>query len=123
MFERLLHKEPPKPLKNADGLTEYAAFHAKDKLRYLKIYTATQGNHTPAYFHLLKTATDGERGKEISLLFSYWIVNIRGNNLQEVALSLEMRGCAFIQEFDPHKFAKPKPEEPIIDSIEFTARE
>jgi len=104
-------------------LPEYLAFDAKDRSKCLQIKTARGVYRAPTYTNLLDVISDGERGEEISLLFSFMVIDIRGKNLQLVAHSLIKRECAFIQDYSPSKFAQPKPEEAIIDSIEITAKE
>jgi hypothetical protein len=114
----------PKPPETGSGeLAEYLAVDAKDRNKYLQIRTARGIYRAPAYTYLLDVISDGERGEEIALLFSFMVVDIRGKNLQEMAISLIRRECAFIQDYSPHKFANPKPDEAIIESIEITARE
>jgi hypothetical protein len=106
----------------AKPLPKYQAFDAKDRLKYLEIRLARGVNHAPAYAYLLDVVSDGERGTEISLVFSFMMAEIRGKNLQLVAHSLAKRGCYFIQDFAPNAFTPPEADEPIIESIEIIAR-
>jgi hypothetical protein len=105
------------------SLPEYLAFDAKDRSHYFEIRTARGVNRAPAYAYLLDVISDGERGTEISLLFSFMVVDIRGKNLKAVTHSLINRECSFIQDYSSQKFAPPKPDEAVIESIEITARE
>lgn len=108
---------------SAAGLPVYQAFEAKDRLKRLDIRHSGGMWHSPAYAYLLDIMTDGERGKEIALLYSFMLVKIRGKNLHPVTLALQNNGCAFIQDFDAKKFTTPPQGEPIIDSIEITVKE
>lgn len=109
-------------VKNGEGLADYLAFNAQDRNKYLEIKTTKGINRAPAYAYLLDVISDGERGTEISLLFSFMMIEIRGKNLQELAHALAMRGCSFIQEFSPKAFSQPEPSATIIESIEIVAK-
>jgi len=123
MFDLLGDKESkPQPPKNSEGLADYLAFNAQDRNKNLEIKTAKGINRAPAYAYLLDVLSDGQRGTEISLLFSFMVIDIRGKNLQEAAHALAMRGCAFIQEFDPKAFTQPEPSAAIIESIEIVVK-
>lgn len=122
MLDLLNSNDTPKLVKNGAGLPDYLAFNVRDRTKYLEIKTTRGINRAPAYAYLLDVISDGERGTEISLLFSFMVVDIRGKNLQDVAHSLAMRGCAFIQDFDPKVFAQPEPSAAIIEAIEIVVK-
>jgi hypothetical protein len=114
----------PEPQETGSGeLSQYLASDAKDRSKYLQIRTARGIHRAPAYAYLLDVIHDGERGTEIALLFSFMMVEIRGRNLQETAISLLRRECAFIEEFNHKAFILPKPTEAIIESIDITVKE
>jgi hypothetical protein len=108
---------------SAGGIPAYRAFEAKDRLKCLEIRLAKGIHRAPAYAYLLDVISDGGRGTEISLLFSFMVVDIRGRNLQRVAHSLVKRECAMLAEFDARLFTPPAPEEPLIERIDITVRD
>jgi hypothetical protein len=111
---------PPK------GPDEYMAFDAKDKVARLKIRQATENNlsRSPGYCYLLDVVSSGENVTEIVLVYTFLMVLVRGTNLQPVLTALEMSTVDFIQEFDAHRWPKPKDAKaPFIESIEVIVKE
>lgn len=122
-IDRLLGvRKKPAP-KGKDGKAAYEAFDAKDRSKYLQIRTAQGIHRAPSYSYLLDVISDGEKGAEIALLFSFMEVKITGRNLQTIAHALIKRECAFIQEFDYSQFNPPEPAEPFIEGIEIVAKD
>jgi hypothetical protein len=125
VLQNLLDGRRParEPARHSGGKLVYEAFNPKDKTKVLEIRTAQGIHHAPAYAYLLNVISDGERGLEISLLFSFMAVDIKGKHLQALARALIKRESAFIQEYDGGKFAPPEPGGAVIESIAITARE
>jgi hypothetical protein len=118
-IDRLLGVRDKKPAaKGSSGKPAYEAFDAKDRSKYLQIRTASGAHRAPAYAYLLDVISNGDKGTEIALLFSFMEVKITGRNLQNMAHALVKRECAFIQEFDYGKFEPPEPIEPFIEGLE-----
>ncbi len=115
-------RKPKQPARDNHGRLIYEAFDAKDKIKVVEIRTTQGINRAPSYAYLLDVISDGEKGEEITLLFSFMLVEIRGRNLQSLARALIKRDCAIIQEYDPAKFAPHTPEQPLIESIAIKAR-
>lgn len=111
---------PPK------GPDEYVAFDAKDKVARLRIRQATESNlsRSPGYCYLLDVVSSGENVTEIVLVYTFLMVLVSGTNLQPVLTALEMGTADFIQEYDAHKWPKPKDAKaPFIESIEVIVKE
>ena len=105
--------EPPRK----DGRKSYQAFDAKDKLVCLEIRRVLGTTHAPTYAYLLNIAFDHEFFTNFVLSYSFMQVKVRGKNLKDVIAALKMRKCEFIQDFHPGRYERPKPDEPIIESI------
>jgi hypothetical protein len=111
---------PPK------GPDEYVAFDAKDHVSRLRIKQANKNvlTHSPGYCYLLDVVSSGENVTEIVLVYTFLMVLVRGSNLQPVLTALEMSTADFIQEFDAHRWSKPKDAKaPFIESIEVIVKE
>jgi hypothetical protein len=103
---------------------EYVAFDAKDKVDRLKIRRANDPTRSPGYAYLLDVVYDGSYGTNFVLVYTFLMVLVRGKNLQNVIMALEMGTVDFIQEFDPDRWQKPKDEKaPFIESIEVVVQE
>ena len=101
---------------------DYIAFDAKDRVERLQIRCANAPTRAPGYGLLLDVAYDGTFGTNFVLSFTFMQVLVRGRNLQTVIAALEMSTAAFIQEFDPKRWERPKDRTlPIIESIEVIA--
>ncbi|MGZ8216705.1 hypothetical protein [Methylomagnum sp.] len=122
-IDRLLGVRKKPAAKGKDGKAAYEAFDAKDRSKYLQIRTAQGVHRAPSYSYLLDVISDGDKGAEIALLFSFMEVRITGRNLQTIAHALIKRECAFIQEFDSSQFNPPSPTEPFIETLEIAARD
>jgi len=118
MFEALKHKDPLKLVKNADGLIDYVAFHARDRSRRLRIKRANGAAHAPDYRYLLDVSYDDKTWRDFVLTYSFMQVQVKGRNLEDIILGIETNACLWIQEFDAGVYSKPAPDAPIIESIE-----
>lgn len=106
------------------GTDEYVAFDAKDKVERLKIRRANDPARSPGYAYLLDVVSDGPYGTNFVLVYTFLMVLVRGKNLQNVVMALEMGTAEFIQEFDPDRWQKPTDERaPFIESIEVVVQE
>lgn len=115
---------PAGQISTPSGEDEYVAFDAKDRVERLKVRRANAPTHSPGYVFLVDVAYDGTFGTNFVLQFSFMTVFVTGKNLQNVVAALEMSTAAFIQEFDPDRWPKPKDEKaPFIESIEVVMQE
>lgn len=113
-------EETPPPA--GGGLPPYQAFDAKDRPECVELRLANGIHRAPTYTYLLDVISDGWQGTEISLLFSFMMVEIRGRNLQSVARSLVKRECAGLYEFNPERFTPPAPDAPVIERMEIVVK-
>jgi hypothetical protein len=98
---------------------EYVAFAAKDRSQYLDIRLARPPYHSPRNHLLVNVAYDGPFGTNFLVTYTTMNVLVRGSNLQEVVFAIQNQMAAYIQEFDPDKWPRPKNEKaPFIESIE-----
>jgi hypothetical protein len=106
--------EPPPP----PGTPKpYRAFDAQDKLVCLEIRRVLGTTHAPTYAYLLNIAFDHEYYTAFVLYFSFMQVKVRGKNLKDVITAIKLRKCEYIQDFHPGEYERPKPDEPLIESI------
>jgi hypothetical protein len=103
---------------------EYVAFDAKDKVDRLKIRRTNDPTRSPGYAYLLDVVYDGEYGTNFVLVYTFLMVLVRGKNLQNLVMALEMGTADFMQEFDADRWQKPADEKaPFIESIEVVVQE
>jgi hypothetical protein len=97
----------------------YLAFATKDRVERVKVRRANAPTRSPRYLDLWDVSYDGEFGTNFVAVFAYYMVMVRGRNLQGVISALQSGMCDFIQEFDPDVWAKPQNEDaPFIESID-----
>jgi hypothetical protein len=102
----------------------YVAFDAKDKVDRLKIRRANDPTRSPGYAYLLDVVYDGSYGTNFVLVYTFLMVLVKGRNLQNLIMALEMGTADFIQEFDPERWQKPTDEKAaFIESIEVVVQE
>lgn len=103
---------------------EYVAFGTKDKVRRLRIRSASALTHSPGYNLLLDVVSDGHHGTNCILVYTVLLVMVQGKNLQKMVFAIENGMADYIQEFDPDRWQKPKDAEAaFIDSIEIKVTE
>jgi hypothetical protein len=90
--------------------------------RRLSIRRVKEAHRAPGYGYLIDAMWDGDKGREIALIYSHAVVMVKGRNLYDLAQQLVMEKIGWIQEFDPQRWPKPDPDQPVIDSIEYTTR-
>ncbi len=101
----------------------YQAFNPVDKNKRLQIRQTNGTYHAPAYSYLLDVISDGNKGEEIILVYSFMLVKIKGKHLQTLLIAIEKSECAFIQNYDESVFNPPEENQPIIEFIEVITRE
>lgn len=107
--------------KNSEGLQHYQAFaliEKTDKTTRLQTRCAAGLTHSASYSCLFDVCYDGSHGTELTLVYSFMQVKIKGKNLQALITSIEKHECAFIQDYNEHFFIPPKPDVAVIESIE-----
>ena len=59
-------------------------------------------------------------GRRLDVAFSFALVTITGRNLQEIADAIANERCAFVQQFNPKQWAKPKDDSaPFVETIAY----
>lgn len=108
----------PLPLSNDD---EYLAFHAVDRDQKRLSARAVGLAWVHASYSFLQYVTeDAGRGRMFYIIYGFMVIEVRGRNLSPVVDAIRRDACAFIQQFDPARWPKPKDKSlPIIDSITF----
>ena len=117
---------PPGAASTGDGGSkeEYAAFGAKDKVQRLRIRRAMAPTRSPGYAYLLDVVYDGSYGTNFVLVYTFLMVLVRGQNLQQLVFALENGQVDFIQEFDAAQWDKPSDSSAaFIESIEIVVQE
>jgi hypothetical protein len=105
--------------------TEYEAYrtaaHRKLKL-WIKTGSANDFPYTSIPYNLVNHIMTDGAGFAISLLFSGPLncVELHGRNLQELHEKLLDDEVAWVQEFDPRKWAAPGEQEPCITGIKIS---
>jgi hypothetical protein len=108
--------EPPPPSDD-----EYAAFHAVDReQKRLSVRAVGLAWVHASYSFLQYVTEDAGRGRMFYIIYGFMVIEVRGRNLSPVVDAIRRDACAFIQQFDPARWRKPKDTSAtIIDSIKF----
>jgi hypothetical protein len=80
-------------------------------------------NEALAYTFFVNARHDGTFYKAIDVIYSFYVLKIRGENLHEVVLALEDHTCWSVEEFDEKKHSEPTPGKPKIDRIDIVVQE
>ena len=71
------------------------------------------------YGYLLYVVT-APSGRRLDVAFSFALVTIKGRNLREIGNAIADEHCAFVQQFDPKQWPKPKDDSaPLIEAIAY----
>jgi hypothetical protein len=116
----VLDRQESEPLP-VSGDDEYAAFHAVDRDQKRLSARAVGLAWVHASYSFLQYVTeDAGRGRMFYIIYGFMVIEVRGRNLSPVVDAIRRDACAFIQQFDPARWPKPKDKSlPIIDSITF----
>ena len=106
------------PLHSED---EYLAFHAVDRDQKRLSARAVGLAWVHASYSFLQYLTeDAGRGRMFYIIYGFMVIEVRGRNLSPLVDAIRRDACAFIQQFDPARWRKPKDTSlPFIDSITF----
>jgi hypothetical protein len=130
----MLAKKPEKPplkfLANIDRGEEdeipeddtYLAYHTSARAKRLLVRRCGFPNRTPSYSNLMDIIFEDENCQEISIVFTYAVVCITGEYLDELAKKLVAERVPFICEFDPKRWEKPEAGRPLITSIKYVSK-
>jgi hypothetical protein len=100
----------------------YTAFQVREHPPSLHIHCATLPSHYPAYSSLLNIIFDHTFERAFTLVYSFMLVEVTGNNLGAVVHAINYRNCERINEFHAKLYDhRPAPNEPIIEGIKITA--
>ena len=119
-LDRYRKNEEKSPATEQDS---YRAFHSvSDTQSPYRIGVRCRADHPhrdPAYSYLMDVISDGEKGREVSLLFTHLIVKLRGKNLAELVQHLHAHKVDWMQEYDPGRWPnKPDGSAALIEQIE-----
>lgn len=104
-----------------EGIQNYQAFAVFDKMdKSTRLqFRSTQGlTHSVSYNCLLDVCYDGFHGTELTLLYNFMKINIKGKNLQTMISAIERHECSYLQDFDAKCFHPPKANEVLVEMIE-----
>ena len=85
----------------------YVAFATKDRAARLRVRCTNEPSHAPVYNCLLDVVCDDTTWTNFSLVFTFGVVLVRGENLAPVVLAIELGAADFIQEFDESRWQRP----------------
>src|SRR5277367_2776602 len=104
------------PLFNHDRA--YRAFELRDNATRLHIQCATGPSRFPAYSYLLDIIYDHDYESIFTLVYSFMVVEVTGQNLWPVVHAINFGRCERIREFHKKLYDPPaKKEDPLIESI------
>jgi hypothetical protein len=118
ILERHDRQDAETPLPSDD---DYLAFHAVDRDQKRLSARAVGLAWVHASYSFLQYVTeDAGRGRIFYIIFGFMVIEVRGKNLSPVVDAIRRDACAFIQQYDPARWRKPKDASiPFIDSITF----
>lgn len=122
--EKSPHPAPPGPSDNVVRLRPdrvYIPQEFRDHPQRLHICCATQPSHYPAYSSLLNIIHDHTFDKAFTLVYSFMLVEVTGNNLGAIVHAINYGNCERIFEYHSKIYDKPSPNEPVIESVTITA--
>jgi hypothetical protein len=86
----------------------YEAFKSVDGRHVrLRVHPRSQAWERLPYRFLLRIMEKSDKGTDLTLVFTFLAVVIKGSNLRAVADAIDREKCVFVQEFDPVRFDKP----------------
>ena len=99
----------------------YAAHEVREHPQRLHICCATQPSHYPAYSSLLDIIHDHDFDKAFTLVYSFMLVEVTGNNLGAIVHAISYGNCERINEYHAKFYDRPAANVPIIESVTITA--
>jgi len=103
----------------ANGLKPYEAYRVKDGgAERLEIRRVLGESHAPGYRYLMDVSFNGDFGTELVLIYSFFMVKIKGQQMQSLIRAIRDGTCVFIQDFHEKEFSQPEPGAAIIETIE-----
>jgi len=105
-----------------DGGQAYEAFDNKVRAMNVEVRCHDTGlSYSIPYAHMSSVVFEFLTGKRLEFSGGGLRVNIKGRNLRDVLLALNLHCCSFIQDFHPAHHVLPQPidpEAPFVESIE-----
>jgi hypothetical protein len=102
----------------------YKAHETKQRPpKTLAVIRKNGDNEALAYTFFINARHEGTYYKAIDVIYSFYILKIRGENLRELALTIEDQTCWSIEEFDEKVHAEPEPGKPKIKRIDVVVQE
>lgn len=110
--------------KGMDGSEIYRPYEiAARSHERLHIIRLDDTMHYPSYRYLMDIVHTG-RNNGIMLIYSFMLVKITGENLEELLEHLSQGDCVFIQQYDAREWPqKPEKGKPVITGIEVVVRQ
>lgn len=110
--------------KGVDGEYIYVPYEVASRSQErLHIIRLDDTMHFPSYRYLMDMVHTG-RNNGIMLIYSFMLVKITGENLEDLLDHLSQSDCAFIQQYDAREWPqKPEKGKPIITGIEVVVRQ
>lgn len=99
----------------------YKAHVVREHPQRLHIRCANQPSHYPAYSSLLNIIHDHDFDKGFTLVYSFMLVEVRGDHLSTVVHAISYGNCERIIEFHSKLFDRPAANEAVINSVTITA--
>lgn len=104
------------------GRQAYEAFENQVRSMNVEVRCFRSGlSYSIPYAHLGAIVFNFRTGGELMFTGCGYAVTIKGRNLRDILLALNLHTCGFIQEFHPDAFVIPQPEDStaaFVESIE-----
>jgi hypothetical protein len=113
---RVLPLAVPEP-----GDRTYAAFAVREHAPRLNIRCARGPSRFPGYHYLLDIIFDYDFSAAFTLVYTFMVVEVTGQNLEPIAHAIAYGSCERIVEFHPRHHERPAAGEPMIEAIKIVA--
>jgi hypothetical protein len=99
----------------------YIPFDIRDHAERMHIHCATQPSRYPSYHHLLDIIFDHNFQGAFTLVYSFMVVEVTGQNLGEVVHAISYGNCGCIREYHKKLYEPPAPNMSVIESVTILA--
>ena len=117
----------PEPQTSTDNVVQlrrdraYVAHEVREHPQRLHICCAAQPSHYPAYSSLLNIIHDHDFDKAFTLVYSFMLVEVTGNQLGAIVHAISDGNCVRINEYHAKLYDRPAANDPVIESVTITA--
>src|SRR5580698_4869355 len=102
-----------------NGREAYEAFDNKIRAMNVEVRCHRSGiSYSLPYAHLGGIIFNFRTGNQLMFTACGYAVTIKGRNLRDILLALNLHTCGFIQDFDPQMFVLPEPVDPKAAFVE-----